>query len=57
MREIANSQTYQLSSRYNGTWNAAWQPYFARKFVRRLWAEEVARRHRAIERHLPDLHR
>jgi len=41
MREIANSQTYQLSSRYDGTWNAAWEPYFARKFVRRLWAEEV----------------
>ena len=41
MREIVNSDTYQLSSRYNGTWNAAWEPYFARKFVRRLWAEEV----------------
>jgi len=41
MREIANSQTYQLSSRYDGAWNAAWEPYFARKFVRRLWAEEV----------------
>jgi hypothetical protein len=41
MREIANSDTYQLSSRYNGTWNPAWEPYFARKFVRRLWGEEV----------------
>ena len=41
MREIANSETYQLSSRYNGQWNAAWEPYFARKFVRRLWGEEV----------------
>ena len=41
MREIANSDTYQLSSRYDGTWNEAWEPYFARKFVRRLWAEEV----------------
>ncbi len=41
MTEIANSDTYQLSSRYDGTWNAAWEPYFARKFVRRLWAEEV----------------
>jgi len=41
MREIVNSDTYQLSSRYNGTWNAAWEPYFARKFVRRLWSEEV----------------
>ena len=41
MREIANSATYQLSSRYPGQWNPAWQPYFARKYVRRLWAEEV----------------
>jgi hypothetical protein len=41
MREIANSETYQLSSRYNGQWDAAWEPYFARKFVRRLWGEEV----------------
>ena len=41
MREIVSSQTYQLSSRYPGTWNAAWQPYFARKYVRRLWAEEI----------------
>lgn len=41
MREIVNSQTYQLSSRYPGTWNAAWQPYFARKYVRRLWSEEI----------------
>ena len=41
MREIANSEAYQLSSRYEGTWNAAWAPLFARKMVRRLWAEEV----------------
>jgi hypothetical protein len=41
MREIVNSQTYQLSSRYNGTWNVAWEPFFARKNVRRLWSEEV----------------
>ncbi len=41
IREIANSDTYQLSSRYNGQWNAAWEPYFARKFVRRLWGEEI----------------
>jgi hypothetical protein len=41
MREIANSDTYQLSSRYPGTWNPQWEPYFARKFVRRLWAEEI----------------
>ena len=41
MREIVNSDTYQLSSRYDGEWNAAWEPYFARKFVRRLWGEEI----------------
>jgi Protein of unknown function (DUF1549)/Protein of unknown function (DUF1553) len=41
MREIANSQAYQLSSRYPGTWNEAWDGSFARKNVRRLWAEEV----------------
>lgn len=41
MREIVNSQAYQLSSRYNGSWSPNYQPYFARKYVRRLWAEEV----------------
>ena len=41
MREIANSDTYQLSSRYDGQWNAANEQYFARKFVRRLWGEEI----------------
>jgi hypothetical protein len=41
MGEIANSDVYQLSSRYDGTWNAQWEPYFARHFVRRMWAEEV----------------
>jgi hypothetical protein len=41
MREIAVSDTYQLSSRYDGQWSVAWEPFFARKFVRRLWGEEV----------------
>ena len=41
MREITNSQAYQLSARYNGTWNPAWQSLFARKLVRRLWSEEL----------------
>jgi hypothetical protein len=41
MREIASSETYQLSSRYDGQWNPEWEPYFARKFVRRLWGEEI----------------
>lgn len=42
MSEIVNSDTYQLSSRYPGQWDPSWQPYFGRKYVRRLWAEEVA---------------
>jgi hypothetical protein len=41
MTEIVNSDAYQLSSQYPGQWDPAWQPYFARKYVRRLWAEEV----------------
>jgi hypothetical protein len=41
MREIVNSDTYQLSSRYEGDWNEANEQYFARKFVRRLWGEEI----------------
>ena len=41
MRQIVNSQSYQLSSRYDGTWDPAWTPLFARKLVRRLWSEEV----------------
>ena len=41
MREIVNSQAYQLSSRYSGTWDPSWQTLFARKLVRRLWSEEV----------------
>ena len=41
MREIVNSRTYQLSARYNGTWDPSWTNLFARKMVRRLWAEEL----------------
>jgi hypothetical protein len=41
MREITVSDTYQLASEYPGTWNPAWQPYFARHYVRRLWGEEL----------------
>ena len=41
MRTIATSDTYQLSSEYEGTWKDAWEPYFARKLVRRLWPEEI----------------
>ncbi len=41
MSLIVNSNTYQLSSVYNGTWKASYEPFFARHFVRRLWAEEI----------------
>jgi hypothetical protein len=41
MKEIVNSRTYQLSSRYEGTWNPANANLFGRKMVRRLWSEEV----------------
>lgn len=41
MRLIANSQAYQLSSRYEGEWKPSYEPLFARKLVRRLWAEEI----------------
>ncbi len=41
MKEITSSATYQLSSRYEGTWNPAYEPYFARFQVRRLRAEEI----------------
>jgi hypothetical protein len=38
---IANSSAYQLSSTFDGDWRVEYEPYFARKYVRRLWAEEV----------------
>ncbi len=41
MKEIVTSETYMLSARYNGAWNPQWENLFARKFVRRLWAEEI----------------
>jgi hypothetical protein len=41
IRLMVNSQTYQLSSVYTGTWQASYEPFFARHFVRRLWGEEV----------------
>jgi len=40
-REIANSETYQLSSAYPGEWDISYEKFFARKFVRRLWSEEL----------------
>jgi hypothetical protein len=41
MRLIANSDTYQLASDHSGSWNPDWDKYFGRKFVRRLWPEEI----------------
>jgi hypothetical protein len=38
---IAKSSAYQLSSQYPGNWSLALVPYYARKYVRRLDAEEV----------------
>jgi hypothetical protein len=40
-RLILASDTYQLASEYTGTWDPAWESYFARHLVRRLMAEEV----------------
>jgi hypothetical protein len=42
MRAICNSRTYQLSSRYSGTWEDEYARYFARHLIRRLDAEELA---------------
>ncbi|HEX3109043.1 MAG TPA: DUF1549 domain-containing protein, partial [Thermoanaerobaculia bacterium] len=39
MRLIVQSNAYQLSGRYEGTWNEAWTPYFARHYPRRMIAE------------------
>ena len=38
---IAKSSAYQLSSQYPGTWDLSKVPYYARKYVRRLDAEEL----------------
>jgi Protein of unknown function (DUF1553)/Protein of unknown function (DUF1549) len=38
---IAESSAYQLSSRFTEEWQPEYTSYFARKFARRLWAEEV----------------
>ena len=41
MRTIARSSVYQLSSRFDGEWKDRYTTYFARKFVRRLPAEQI----------------
>lgn len=41
IRLIAQSSAYQLSAKYPGTWKLEYVPYYARKFARRLDAEEI----------------
>lgn len=41
-RQIVNSEAYQMSSSYSGSWNPDWEALNARKLVRRLWSEEIA---------------
>ncbi len=41
MKLVVKSSAYQLSSRFPGEWKDAYAPYYARKFVRRLTAEEM----------------
>lgn len=41
IRTIAQSSTYQLSSKYPGTWKLEYVPLYARKYARRLDAEEL----------------
>jgi hypothetical protein len=47
MALIAKSSAYQLSAVYPGNWNVAYVPYYARKYVRRLDAEEI---HDAVQK-------
>jgi hypothetical protein len=41
LARIAKSSAYQLSAQYPGNWNLSLVPYYARKYVRRLDAEEI----------------
>ena len=41
MALIAKSNAYQLSSTYPSAWNISYVPYYARRYVRRLDAEEL----------------
>ena len=41
MRSLARSSAYQLSSRFDGEWKASYTPYFARKYVRLMTAQQV----------------
>jgi hypothetical protein len=41
MSLIAKSNAYQLSAAYSDKWDVSYVPYYARKYVRRLDAEEI----------------
>lgn len=41
LRLMAQSNAYQLSARYDGTWSESMTPYFARHYPRRMMAEVV----------------
>ena len=41
MREMTRSNAYQLSSRFDGDWQESYTPYFARRYVRLLTAEQL----------------
>jgi len=41
MALITKSTAYQLSANYPGNWDVSYVPYYARKYVRRLDAEEI----------------
>ena len=56
MREIVNSHTYQLSSRYPGPGIAAGISLLCAQVCAAAVGRRDPRRHRAIERHRPQLH-
>jgi hypothetical protein len=41
IKMICNSRAYQLSAKFPGEWKASYAKYYARRFVRRLSAEQV----------------
>lgn len=41
LRTITQSSAYQLSARFPGEWKQSYANYFARRFVRRLTAEQI----------------
>ncbi|MBI4907424.1 MAG: DUF1553 domain-containing protein [Acidobacteria bacterium] len=41
LRRVMTSSAYQLSSKFDGTWEETYTPYYARKYVRMLSAAEL----------------